>query len=122
MVAMALAQTAVHGDEQGAVLREMESAAASAAAAEMSPIWSLYEAVRADKALAGCVRMTDSSKIRDGVFGRAREEMVAVASRVRVAPEQLEERTAEMYDAAVGMTAAATVHPGKIPKFDFFLM
>jgi hypothetical protein len=49
--------------------------------------------------------------------------MIALAARVRVRPEEVEEKTAEMFDAAVFVAAAAAlVQPGKQPKFDFFLM
>lgn len=121
MVAMALAQTAVHSNDLGPFMLEAEQAAGSLSA-DMPPISSLYEAVRANTKLAGAAHMKDANKIRDGVLKRARDEMLELASRVRVKPGQLEEKTAEMYDNAVYIAASAAFHPPKIPKFDFFLM
>jgi len=122
MVAMALAQTAVHSNEIGPFLLEAEQAAKSSSAADMPSIKSLYEAVRDNEKLANAAQMGDSNKVRDGVLKRARDEMLRLASRVRVRPEQLEEKTVEMHDTVVYTTASAAFHPGKVPKFDFFLM
>jgi cytochrome c556 len=83
----------------------------------------LLAAVRADGKVAGAARHGDANKVRDGVLKRAGDEMIALAARVRVRPEEVEEKTAEMFDAAVFVAAAAAlVQPGKQPKFDFFLM
>lgn len=41
---------------------------------------------------------------------------------MRVWPEELEERTVEMFDAALFVAMAASFHPGKTNKVDFFLM
>ena len=49
--------------------------------------------------------------------------MVRLAAQVRVEEGEVEERTAEMFDAAVFVAmAAALVEGGKEPKVDFFLM
>jgi hypothetical protein len=52
----------------------------------------------------------------------AAAETTRLCARVRVAAEELEERTAEMFQATVYVAAAAAAHPPKEPKFDFFLM
>ncbi|KAK3370199.1 hypothetical protein B0H63DRAFT_454404 [Podospora didyma] len=127
IVAEALAQTAVHGNDLKGFLLESERLAAAAAeedqkSEKMPAIVELLEAIGKDENLAKAARMEDGNKIRDGVLVRAREDMIRVASRVRVRPDELDERTAEMFDACVYMAAAAAVHPSKVPKFDFFLM
>ena len=121
MVAMALAQTAVHRNDLGPFLHEAEEASRSSTA-DMPSIASLYEAVKANDKLAHAAQMKDPNKVRDGVLKRARDDMLQLASRVRVKPDQLEEKTVEMYDNAVYAAASASFHPPKVNKFDFFLM
>lgn len=121
IVAMALAQTAVHSNYLGPFLHEAERASRSSSA-DMPSIASLYEAVKANDKLAHAAQMKDANKVRDGVLKRARDEMLQLASRVRVKPEQLHEKTIEMYDNAVYVAASASFHPPKINKLDFFLM
>lgn len=120
IIAMGLAQAAVHQVEQ--FLVEAEKAAKTSSSADMPPIALLYKAVAADEKLAHAAEMKDSNKIRDGVLVRAREEMLKIVSEVKVKPDQLEERTVEMYNNAVAVATAAAFHPPKTPKFDFFLM
>ena len=87
-------------------------------------ILGLLRSIRNDEALAHAARNEDENKIRDGVLKRAGDQMVHLASQVRVRPEELEERTAEMFNASVfvAAAAAAVAQEGKQPKFDFFLM
>ncbi|RYP54420.1 hypothetical protein DL768_000791 [Monosporascus sp. mg162] len=125
VVAMALAQAAVHGDEGGLrnfLLTADRQARAASSSEPMPAIIDLLEAVRADEKLARAARMSDGNKIWDGVLGRAWGEALAVASRVRVNPDDLDERTAEMYHAAIYEGASAALRPGKEPKWDFFLI
>ncbi|GAB1314934.1 hypothetical protein MFIFM68171_05144 [Madurella fahalii] len=124
IVAEALAQAAVHSDDiKGYLLGAEEAASKAGAGARMPRIVDLLQEVRQNEKLAGSVRMQDENKIRDGVLVRAKEEMIRLAARVRVAPVEVEERTAEMFDACVYMaSAAALIQPEKHPKFDFFLM
>lgn len=125
IVAMALAQAAVHGDEGGLrnfLLTADRRAHAASSSDPMPAIVDLLEAVQADEKLARSARLSDGNKIRDGVLGRAWDEAVAVASRVRVNPDELDERTAEMYHATIYENASAALRPGKEPKWDFFLI
>ncbi|KAB5531219.1 hypothetical protein GE09DRAFT_1063959 [Coniochaeta sp. 2T2.1] len=123
MIAMGLAQTAVHRDDLGPFMLEAERLAKSSSSSEeMGSIISLYHAVKANDKLAHAAKMSDANKVRDGVLVRAREEMLQVAGKVKVKPEELEERTAEMYDNAVFVAASAAFKEGKGEKFDFFLM
>jgi len=83
----------------------------------------LLEEVRQNDKIAHAAREGDGNKIRDGVLARAKDEMIALAAKVRVRPDEVEERTAEMFNAALYVAAAAAlVKEGKQPKFDFFLM
>jgi hypothetical protein len=124
IVAEGLAQAAVHSGEIGGFLRGAEELARSQErTGKGEGVLELLAAVRADAKVAGAARNGDANKVRDGVLKRAGDEMIALAARVRVRPEEVEEKTAEMFDAAVFVAAAAAlVQPGKQPKFDFFLM
>ncbi len=125
VVAEGLAQAAVHAGDIGGFLLDAEQAANGAEErGKGEGVMELVEAVRRDGKLSGAARYGDANKVRDGVLVRARGEMVALAARVRVRPEEVGERTAEMFDAAVFVAAgAALVKEGvKVPKFDFFLM
>ncbi|KAK4155477.1 hypothetical protein C8A00DRAFT_41938 [Chaetomidium leptoderma] len=125
IVAEGLAQAAVHSAEIGGFLLGAERLAAASSHAQQGQktVMELMAEVRRDEKLAGAARNGDANKVRDGVLARAKEEMIALAARVRVRPEEVEEKTAEMFDAAVFVAAAAAVgKEGKQPKFDFFLM
>ena len=130
MVAEALAQTAVHGDEGlknllfAAEARSRASLPASQEGGRMPAILDLYRAVGADEKLASCVTVEMESKVREGVLGsdETYRAILDIMSRVGVAPEEVPERTAEMFDASVFVAASAAAHPVKYPKFDFFLM
>lgn len=125
IVAEALAQAAVHADNGLSDFLLGAEAAAEGKGEGGEAMWKLYDAVRDDGKLRGAARYADGDKVREGVLGRAKAEMVAVAGRVRVAEEEVDARTAEMFNGAVGVAAAAALTPvkgGKGGKFDFFLM
>ncbi|KAK4138648.1 hypothetical protein BT67DRAFT_413207 [Trichocladium antarcticum] len=124
VVAEALAQAAVHSGDIGGFLNGAEDKAAVAKGGRgMAGIMRLVEEVKADGTVAGAARPGDGNKIRDGVMKRASGEMIALAAGVGVGVEEVEERTAEMFETCVLMAAAAAlVQPTKQPKFDFFLM
>jgi hypothetical protein len=128
IVAEALAEACVHSDDIKGYLIAAEERAAKLQSAspdsEMGPIVDLYRAVAADDNLAHSAHLTDANKVRDGVLARAKDEMLDIAARVHVGQTQQEvdERTAEMCDAAFFIAASAAFHPGKHLKFDFFLM
>lgn len=125
VVAEALAQTAVHSGDIGAFLLGAERAAAERRQSHPDgpAVMELMAEVRGNEKLATAARPGDANKVRDGVLVRAKEDMIAFAAKVRVRPEEVEERTAEMFDAALFVAAAAAlVQPRKHPKFDFFLM
>ncbi|KAF3770979.1 hypothetical protein M406DRAFT_344427 [Cryphonectria parasitica EP155] len=127
IVAEALAQACVHQPNFKEVLLEAEKRADAAYGKKgekghMPRIVALLEEVRADAKLRDSVRMADDNKVRDGVLKRAPEEMTRIISKVKVRPEDLDERTAEMFDASLYTAAAASFHANKVNKFDFFLI
>lgn len=125
IVAMGLAQAAVHKDDMRRFLLTAESAAAAAANSSsntMPEIASLFDDVAADEKLAGAAHADDGNKVRDGVLARAFDEAVRVAAKVRVGGDELAARTVEMYNTSIYQAAAAAIRPGKEPRFDFFLM
>ncbi|KAK3501563.1 hypothetical protein B0T13DRAFT_397109 [Neurospora crassa] len=128
IVAEGLAQAAVHGDEIGGYLLGAEQAAKASSKPDdgMGRVVEdlLEKGVRGNRKLAEAARMSDANKVRDGVLKRAREEAIQLAAKVKVGKEELQERTAEMYDSAVFMAGAAALvkRDTKLPRFDFFLM
>jgi questin oxidase-like protein len=123
IVAEALAQAAVHKNNLKEFLEEAESRArASPSGAEAPSIAELYERIGTDDKLRKAPRMSDANKIHDGILVRAPEEMYEIVKHVRVREDEVDEKTAEMFEMAVWMAAGAALRPGKMAKWDFFLM
>lgn len=124
IIAEGLAQTAVHDNRLGDFLRRAEQAANTRTDHSQThqPFASLFEAARDSGKLANSASIDDSNKIYDGVMKRAPDEAVELLSKVKVKPEELEERTAEMFHTAAWVAATAAWHPPHVPKYDFFLM
>ncbi|ORY71923.1 HypA protein [Pseudomassariella vexata] len=121
IVAMALAQACVHEDELRKLLITAEEKAKSAPT-PMPTIVSLLNTLAKDDKLRNSPRLDDSNKIRDGVLARAWEEAIKYCGQVKVLPEELDQRTAEMFNAAIYEASCAAVYPGKDPKYEFFLI
>ncbi|RSL67410.1 hypothetical protein CEP51_012654 [Fusarium floridanum] len=68
------------------------------------------------------VDFRDKSKIEDGIIQRAKDAMLAILEQVHVEPEQLDERTAEMFHDLILVASSAAIHPPHHVKYDFFLM
>lgn len=123
IIAQGLAQAAVHRDTLVPFLTEAErradSAPTSAGAAPTLP--ELIESARQSTVLAESARWDDSRPL-NGVLARAEEEALELASRVKVEPGKLEERTAEMIHTAAFVAAGAAFRKPFVPKFDFFLI
>jgi hypothetical protein len=124
IVAEALAEACSHPDNlrEYLVPAEEEAAKQHSSSPKQERIIDLYRAVAADEKLAHAAHWDDPNKIHNGVLARAKDEMMAIATRVRVGEDEVDERTAEMCDAAFLMAASAAVYPGKHIKFDFYLM
>ncbi|ROW09118.1 hypothetical protein VPNG_05704 [Cytospora leucostoma] len=124
IVAEALAQTCVHD----AVLKEDLFAAERNANEEYGvageekkapSIVSLLKEAHGDQELKARV---DSDSYQDWAVNGVPEPLLRILSKVKVVPEEVEERTVEMFNATVFMAAGATFHPPKLNKFDFFLI
>ncbi|KAI1819633.1 HypA protein [Xylaria intraflava] len=121
IIAMGLAQAAVHKDEMTVFLQSSE-AAAKASTAPMPEITSLYKEAAANEKLSTACRPGDFNKLPDGVIKRAFDDAVRISAKVNVKPEEVEEKTIEMYNAAIYIASGAAIRAGKEPRFDFFLM
>lgn len=118
IVAEGLAQAAVHDSAN----LEAFFLACEKEAKVGKPLVQLLAEVRADDKLRTAARLQDGPvRVRDGVLGRAFDEIVAVASQFRVQPDQLERGAAESINASAYMAGAAQ-RPGKARKIDFFYM
>lgn len=125
IVAEGLAQAASHNPTHlAAFFQRAEALAAKMEAEPRAPLVELYHEMRTNHTIATAARVSDGPwRVRDGVLGRAREEMARLAAQFRVKPteEDVERATAEMISCASWI--CATAHKsGKERKIDFFLM
>ncbi|KAI9784895.1 MAG: hypothetical protein M1816_000590 [Peltula sp. TS41687] len=121
IIAEALAQAAIHGDWLAPFFVGAEEAAQKSEKPGGRSLVSLLNDVRADQTLSSSAKWEDGNKIRDGILKRAPEEMIRYASQWKVAPNELERKTAEMINAAVYYTGCAQ-RPPKVVKFDFYFL
>lgn len=126
IIAEALAQAASHDNSNiGTLFRNAESEAAIAyPTAKPKPMVQLLDEVRANDAIRTAPRWSDfGNKMRDGVIGRAGEEISSIAAqfRIRADEKELERRTAEMINTCAYLAGAAQ-HDGRKRKIDFFYM
>lgn len=122
ILASALAQAGIHKNELGRFFsRAEEEAAAKPDAPPMGEILDLFKTARDSEALRRHIPAGDNNKTyhlaNDGI-----DDAATFAAKVKVKEEELEERTAEMFQAALFLTGAATVHPPNVPRFDFVLI
>ena len=83
----------------------------------------LYRSVRANEKLRRAALVTDKAfRIRDGVLGRAFDEIVPLAAQYQVTPETLERATAEMISCAAYAAGATGEKAGKVRRIDFYVM
>ncbi|EWY99401.1 hypothetical protein FOCG_01290 [Fusarium oxysporum f. sp. radicis-lycopersici 26381] len=123
IIASALAQTAVHRDDYKEFLTAAaEKAQASDAPPKMKTIGGLYEDAVKNEKLRKSSHWDDSNRIFDGVFTRAKDEMITLAARVRIGEEELDEKIAEMVHHSAFVASAAAFHPPHAPRFEFILM
>ncbi|KAJ9605938.1 hypothetical protein H2200_009787 [Cladophialophora chaetospira] len=124
LVAEGLAQTASHDPMYIDVFFQKAERLAQTGSLPRKALKSLYQDTRANDTIRTSPRLPDGPwKVRDGVLGRAMDEMVKVAAQYQVHPteEDVERATAEMISCAAWACAAAH-KPGKERKIDFFLM
>lgn len=98
-----------------------EKAANSNRSSPPRSIVELIDDIRNDKELYDAPRWSDGNKIRDGILARAAEPMVSYTSQYHIKPAELEEKTAEMINAAAYFTGGAQ-RKTRAVKFDFFYM
>lgn len=124
IIAEALAQAAAH-DMNGIDVFFANSEQEALKSAPSRPGKTLVELlgdVRANDVIRGAARWEDfGNKMKDGVLGRAGQEIATLAAQFRVEPESLERRTAEMISCCAYFAGAAQ-RPNKAPKIDFFYM
>ena len=126
IVAEALAQAAAHDNSNiGTLFQNAESEAAIIyPTAKPKPMIQLIHEVRANETIRNAPRWTDfGNKMRDGIIGRAGEDMQSLAAqfRIRHDDEELERRTAEMISTCAYFAGAAQ-REGRKRKIDFFYM
>lgn len=102
IIAEALAQAAVHDNWMAPFFLDAEKAANASGAKpqDTKTIVQLLDEIRADKKLSSAAHWKDGNKIRDGILKRAPDEMLKYASQYVIDESQLEEKTAEMINAA----------------------
>ena len=125
IVAEALAQAATDktvGIEVFFLNSEKEALESDHAKPSKSLVELLHEA-RANDTIRCAAHWDDFNvaKMRVGVLGRAGQEITTLASKFRVEPEAVEQRTAEMISCCAYFAGAAQ-RPGKARKIDFFYM
>ncbi|KAF4120221.1 hypothetical protein GMORB2_3348 [Geosmithia morbida] len=136
LVAEALAQTAVHDDDAAirSFFLDSEKAAASAAAAAAAEggnssdygtdFARLFEQAAKDDKLRKSSSWDDTlgPHVCGRVLGKVHHEMVRLAAKVKVSPDNLAEKTAEMGHVNAYVAALGAWNPPYIPKFDFFFI
>ncbi|KXS94935.1 hypothetical protein AC579_4484 [Pseudocercospora musae] len=119
IIAESLAQAAVHDSWIGDLLLPAEQM--SKQNGNDKSIVQLLDEIRANKEISEGTKWEDGNKIRDGLLKRCPQPFLDIVSQVRVKPDQLEEKTAEMTNAAIYYTGGAQ-RANKVPKFDFYFI
>jgi hypothetical protein len=102
IIAEALAQTAAHDSWMASLFLACEKAAEANRGKDRpkKTIVQLLEEAKNNEKLRNAPHFEDGNKIRDGIMKRAPEEMIKIASQYTVEEDELEEKTAEMINAA----------------------
>ena len=126
IIAEGLAQAAAHDNSNiGTLFQNAEREAGILyPTAKPKPMIQLIHEVRANETIRTAPRWSDfGNKMRDGVIGRAGEEMQSLAAQfwIRNDEKELERRTAEMISTCAYFAGAAQ-REGRKRKIDFFYM
>lgn len=121
IIAEALAQGATHSNWIAKFFYQTEEAAAKNRSKPSKSMVELLDEIHNDKEIYDAPRFKDGNKIRDGILARAGERMIGYASQYHIKPSELEEKTAEMINAATYFTGGAQRKRHAV-KFDFFFM
>jgi hypothetical protein len=101
ILAEGLAQAAVHATTIGNLLLPAEILAKKTGATRMKKtIVQLLDECQADDKLKNAPHWSDDNKVYDGILERAPDKMMRIASQVVVGEDEIEEKTAEMINAA----------------------
>ncbi|KJZ80508.1 hypothetical protein HIM_00358 [Hirsutella minnesotensis 3608] len=124
IVAEGLAQAAVHANRLGNFLWKVDAAAAQIPAPQTPPPFpEVLENLRRDhEKLVSSFQWEDSNRVFDGMLARAEDEAMDVLTQIRVRPDEIDEKTAEMVHTAAYMISSAALNPPYVPRFDFFLI
>lgn len=98
IVAEAIAETAIHPIWLDSFFIEADQAAKQGQQ-RSDTLVNLLDKIQSDEKLRNATYWSDDNKVRDGVMGRAKEEMIRYASQWRVEATELEEATAGMINA-----------------------
>lgn len=122
IIAQGLAQAAVHRDRLTTFFNMAEKKAQETSLTSPPPrIPDLLERARNMGKLSRSAKMNDDHPL-NGILVRAEEEALEVVSQIKVTPEDLEERTAEMIHASAFVASAAAFRKPYLPRMDFFLI
>ncbi|PKS10852.1 hypothetical protein jhhlp_002609 [Lomentospora prolificans] len=121
ILAAALAQAGIHKNRLGQFLSRAEKEAAKPDVPPMGAILDLFKAAGDSEALRRHITAGDNNNtnrlVNEGI-----DDAAPFAARVKIKEEELDERTAETFQAMLWVAGAATVHPPNEPRFDFFLI
>ncbi|EED16359.1 conserved hypothetical protein [Talaromyces stipitatus ATCC 10500] len=135
LLAEGFAQAAVHHDWWYTLYLQSAEALAAKAEEPAVPLSDCVDLCRADEKIRTCSSADyhtqtrpitgemclDREPARDGVMVKAKDEIIRIAARYRVDPNDLERATAELQNTAVYLTAGAQ-RPPYVCAFDFFLL
>ncbi|ROW08811.1 hypothetical protein VMCG_02917 [Cytospora schulzeri] len=124
IVAEALAQTCVHKDE---LKRELYAAEKSAGEeygekGEKKRMPSIVSLMKAAQEQPGLAKVESENRYWEWIADGLPDEVLRIMSKVKVAPEELDERTVEMFNTVMFAAAGAAFHPPKLNKFNFFFI
>jgi len=106
IMAEALAQAAVHDNWMAPLFLGCEKAAEANRGKDKpkKTIVQLLQEAKNDEKLSKAAHFEDGNKIREGILIRAPDETIALASQYTIEEDELEEKTAEMINAAGSYT------------------
>ncbi|KAE8370206.1 hypothetical protein BDV27DRAFT_90307 [Aspergillus caelatus] len=123
IIAQALAQAAVHDDYLGHLFLFPAENAAGAIGQHSThkTLVQLMDEMQADETLRVAAHRGDDEVFSSGILKRASEVLVKYSSQWTVPEDKINEKLAEMTNAAVYLTATAQ-RPDREIKFDFFFL
>jgi len=121
IIAEALAQTAIHSDWIAGFFALAEQAAKNKRSISSKSMAELIDEIHNDEEILDAPHWSDDNRIRDGIMARVGERMISYTSQYHVKSEELEEKTAEMINAAAYFTGGAQRERHAV-RFDFFYM